>query len=96
MEGQIGAVIRNFLKVNPSVMNWVVLDGELKPWADPLLNLLDEPYTLFLRTGERLKLTNSNIRIIFESDNISKAPPNILGKTSIFLQRPPNEPENAD
>lgn len=27
VEGQIGAVIRNFLKGNPNVMNWVVLDG---------------------------------------------------------------------
>ncbi len=96
VEGQIGAVIRNFLKGNPNVMNWVVLDGDIKPWADPLLNLLDEPYTLFLRTGERLRLTNSNIRIIFESDDISRAPPNILGKVSILLQRPPADPENAD
>lgn len=27
VEGQLGAVIRNFLKAGPGTMNWVVLDG---------------------------------------------------------------------
>ena len=43
-----------------------------------------------------MRLTNSSIRVIFESDNISNAPPNILAKVSILLQRPPAEPENPD
>lgn len=62
---------------------WIILDGDIDPqWVENLNSVLDDNRLLTLPNGERLSVS-SNIRFIFEVDNLAHATPATISRCGI-------------
>ena len=82
-EGVIGTVLGSHQQI-PYHETWVIFDGDLEPrWTDVLITAFDGPHMLSLCNGGTCKISNE-MKFIFETNDISKASPSILGRSGII------------
>lgn len=64
---------------------WIIFDGDIDPnWVENLNSVLDDNMFLTLSNGERLPLS-SNIRFVFEVENLDYATPATISRCGIVL-----------
>ena len=68
-------------------MRWIVFDGCIDPeWIESFNSILDDNRILTLPSGDRLTF-DSNLKLIFETDDLSLASPATITRLGVVLTR---------
>ena len=76
IDGVFSYILRDLMFKNPDALNLFIFDGIVNPELFEHLCLIENSTAVTLKSGERIKL-GKNIKIIFETSDISNLPPSI-------------------
>ncbi|XP_063982735.1 dynein axonemal heavy chain 7-like [Diachasmimorpha longicaudata] len=89
VDGICTLVLRKFTENKREVnefysRKWLIFDGPINgPWMDYLSTILDDHKTLFLDSGEGIKISEG-ISIIFETEDLKDATPAIISRCGVI------------